>query len=457
MKQKFFLIISILALVFFIVPKASAQWVQVGLTGQVVQALAMSGTNTSSPSLYAGCYGNGGGVYVSTDSGSSWSDVGIPPPSSFALVYALAVVGANTSSPLLFAGVGGGTNFDPAGVYLSTNEGLTWTAANNGLTDSNANVLALEAIGSDVFAGTTDSGVYLSTNNGTSWTAVNNGFSAAWQGGFVLPYIEAFTAETGSSSSMLFAGTLFGVYRTTNNGTSWEHTSTGFPDTNINTFALAVSGSNLLAGTYADGVFLSTNNGTSWTSANSGLASIGKSTIYSFATSGSNVFAASDSGIFLSTNNGASWNSLDTALNSATSSPVYGVLITSLIVVDSNLYAGTDVGVWKRPLSDFGISAVSPASLTQNSLVTFPNPFSSSTTINFTTSESGIANVSVVNVLGTEVARIFSGELSAGEHSFMWGNPTGLPDGMYECIVQINGSVDDRSSIVERVPIVVAR
>ena len=35
--------------------------------------------------------------------------------------------------------------------------------------------------------------------------------------------------------------------------------------------ALAVSGTNLFAGTYGGGVFLSTNNGTNWTAVNNGL------------------------------------------------------------------------------------------------------------------------------------------------------------------------------------------
>jgi len=52
-----------------------------------------------------------------------------------------------------------------------------------------------------------------------------------------------------------------------------------------------------------------------------------------------------------------------------------------------------------------------------------------------------------------EVAHLFSGELAAGEHSFVWGNPTGLPglpDGMYECLIRMNGRV-------ETLPMVLAR
>ncbi|MBK7868352.1 MAG: hypothetical protein IPJ75_15960 [Ignavibacteriales bacterium] len=51
-------------------------------------------------------------------------------------------------------------------MYISTNNGTSWNAVNNGLT--NSNVSALDVSGTNLFAGTNGGGVYLSTNNGTS-------------------------------------------------------------------------------------------------------------------------------------------------------------------------------------------------------------------------------------------------------------------------------------------------
>lgn len=51
------------------------------------------------------------------------------------------------------------------------------------------------------------------------------------------------------------------------------------------------------------------------------------------------------------------------------------------------------------------------------------------------------SQVSVVNMLGVEVARLFAGELGAGERTFEW-NPTSMPDGMYECLIRMNGRVE---------------
>jgi len=110
-----------------------AQWVQTnGPYRGVVNSFAVSGTN-----LFAGTVG--GGVYLSTNNGTSWAAVNNGFPSSD--VMALAVSGTN-----LFAGT------DDGGVYLSTNNGTSWTVVNNGLT--NSYVLALEVNGTNLFAGT---------------------------------------------------------------------------------------------------------------------------------------------------------------------------------------------------------------------------------------------------------------------------------------------------------------
>jgi hypothetical protein len=45
------------------------------------------------------------------------------------------------------------------------------------------------------------------------------------------------------------------------------------------------------------------------------------------------------------------------------------------------------------------------------------------------------------------VARLFTGELTAGEHSFVWDIPPGLTDGMYDCVVNMGGQTQ-RVSLV---------
>jgi len=67
----------------------------------------------------------------------------------------------------LFAGTDGG-------IFLSTDNGTSWTAVNTGLTNTTVHALAVS--GANLYAGT-EGGVFLSTDNGTSWTAVNTGLT----------------------------------------------------------------------------------------------------------------------------------------------------------------------------------------------------------------------------------------------------------------------------------------
>ena len=78
-----------------------------------------------------------------------------------------------------------------------------------------------------------------------------------------------------------------------------------------------------------------------------------------------------------------------------------------------------------------------------------PNPVSDKTAISFSSDQGGSAEVTVVDLLGTEVTRLFSGELGVGEHSFTW-DARGLPPGMYECVVRMGGQI-------QRVPMILTR
>ncbi len=102
------------------------------------------------------------------------------------LVTALA---ANSTN--VFAG------FNGSGIFHSTDNGISWSTVNSGLT--NHYILCLTFSGTNLFAGT-DSGLFISTNNGASWTAVNNG----------LPKIPV--AALVVNGTNFFAGTLNGVF-----------------------------------------------------------------------------------------------------------------------------------------------------------------------------------------------------------------------------------------------------
>lgn len=124
-------------------------WFISQLNTQSVKALAVNGTF-----LLAGC-GNSEGVFISTNNGTNWSSSSL----NYKSVYSLSLNGN-----IAFAGTG-------SGVYYSSDSGYTWTqtSLNNEL------VYSLAVSGSNVFAGTELHGVFVSEDNGVSWTQRNEG------------------------------------------------------------------------------------------------------------------------------------------------------------------------------------------------------------------------------------------------------------------------------------------
>jgi hypothetical protein len=102
------------------------------------------------------------------------------------------------------------------GAFLSINNGKSWTAIENGLT--NNFVRTFTTSGNAVFAGTWGGGVYVSADNGKSWTAVNSGLT--------FPYVYSLSVSGGT----LFAGTYSGVFLSADNGTSWTAINSGLTD-----------------------------------------------------------------------------------------------------------------------------------------------------------------------------------------------------------------------------------
>ena len=115
---------------------------------------------------------------------------------------------------------------------------------------TNASVSAITASGSTAFAATSLGDVFVSTNNGVSWTSASN----------IQNNANVFALAI--SGANICVATSKGIFLSTNNGTNWNVDTSGLANSSV--YSLLASGANLFAGTVSGGVFLSIDNGKSW-------------------------------------------------------------------------------------------------------------------------------------------------------------------------------------------------
>jgi hypothetical protein len=246
------------------------------------------------------------------------------------------------------------------------------------LDDGCINALSLSNQGY-LFAGSGVSGIYRSTENGDSWDKKNSGLLS--------PNIISIVTGPGGE---LYAGTQTnvytgqsgaGVFRSTDNGESWQQATSGLPTDEISHLAVNSIGY-VFAATSRQGVYSSTDKGNSWEPVGPGLEE--NSTVSAFAFNNSGyVFAAAGGIVYRSVQ------------------PVTYVQYTS---------------------ETFPSSYV----LRQN----YPNPFNPSTTIEFALPKSAYVTLRVYDLLGRQVGELVNEKLEPGMYKTQW-NASGLASGVY--------------------------
>jgi photosystem II stability/assembly factor-like uncharacterized protein len=294
--------------------------------------------------LYAGSESYG--VFLSTDSGSTWQAIGNELP------YRDVISLVRTDSILL-----AGTYH---GLYGSTDNGLNWDRLKTGI-PINRRVHALVVFDNVLLAGTDYASIYRSTDNGGTWTQVRSapmnwetvGFAA--QGGRYLAAIYnegLFSSEDSGKTwqplpsqippgtirslavhnEIIFAGSLFS---SPDSGITWHKSDEGITETVRNLISV---GPYIFVGTVGDGVFRSADNGKTWWAVNEGLASLDIGDIFDF---GTRLFVSTSIGVFVSTDFGESWQKIELRFTETT--------VNALMSDGDNFYAGTYHGIFKSP------------------------------------------------------------------------------------------------------------
>ncbi len=207
----------------------------------------------------------GVGLTGSEDSGESWrnSDDGFVRD-----VHVSKLIIDPNNNNVFYATTQGETEYtdkvgDGAGVFKSTDRGNNWSQINNGLNSLETNVLVVDPNDSEIlYLGTDDDGVYKSTDGGETWKKLNvSSVPKSFGVGDIIVDPQ--------NSNNIYIGTVdyfrlsesrgvlgdFGIYKSTDGGTTWEEFNSGLK--HLGVFSLELSKENriLYAGTRAGGVY----------------------------------------------------------------------------------------------------------------------------------------------------------------------------------------------------------
>jgi hypothetical protein len=212
----------------FISVNSGASWGNVFSTEVQVVGVASSADGTHLACVVT----NGGEIYVSVNSGSTWSPLGA----------------ANWTA---VASSSSGNQF----VAVAANQGIatfsTTAAINNYANTISWSSVASSANGSNLVASAYNGSIYLSANAGASWNPSSSGVKN-WKA-------VASSADGTKLVAAVYGG---GIYSSINSGGSWSPTLA--PAENWVSLASSSDGSKLIAVANGGGVFTSANWGTTW-------------------------------------------------------------------------------------------------------------------------------------------------------------------------------------------------
>ena len=217
----------------------------------------------------------------------------------------------------LYAMVGGSNGF--GFIQQSSDGGATWEAST-----LSEKILSLFASSGTVYAGGSGA-VYKTADNGVSWQQVGNN----------LPYEKVDAIVT--FNDVVYAGLDSGtVYQFKNN--TWASTGTGLPGDWIGALAVSNNGSTVYAGTYGAGVYQLASGTTNWISVGTGLESSDVKALV--VSSDGTLYAATyGEGVLRFNTTNDTWEPMNNGLD--------GLYINSLIFSGNHLYAGNNDGVYQ--------------------------------------------------------------------------------------------------------------
>jgi tetratricopeptide (TPR) repeat protein len=210
-------------------------------------------------------------------------------------------------------------------------------------------IKTLAAAGSDFLLGTKapgqwGNGIVLRSANGDQWQTLTG---QGWPARSKIPYDEGISVQClAVSGTNIIAGTWnYSILISRDGGRSWGAPTTGLPK-NKYVSCLAVKGTDIFAGFWDQSVFLSKDGGATWVPANAGLPQDRQTTC--LAVIGQDILVGTYSrGIFRSSDDGTTWAEAGTGLPRSPGYPTVDGLVVSgpnVFAACGRVYRSTDGG-----------------------------------------------------------------------------------------------------------------
>ena len=166
---------------------------------------------------------------------------------------------------------------EPSDIYKSTDSGSTWLQVGTCETCSSIQTIVIDSNDSNNLWIASDGGLQQSKDGGQSWS------------GNVIPYLQKVAAQTSGDTMatmpkvigldihpsrpniILAASSEFGVFRSTDAGTTWSHSNTGLLTSKLHQLHFAPSNPNVVYLSSHNGIYRSDDSGQSWKPRNEGL------------------------------------------------------------------------------------------------------------------------------------------------------------------------------------------
>lgn len=343
--------------------------------------------------------------------------------------------------------------------FRSTDYGVNWAPITNGIDPSPTWFTRIRNDQVNPVYLYMNSGpwIYESINYGDSWTKLN-------PAGFPAYPRDVQVSRYASPKAVVYAplappavGQMLRVYDTD----GWYERSTGLPagmevrrvdphPTDSNKGYALING----LGSPGQKVFRTTNRGQTWVNVTGNLPNVPMGGLVAHPTDDNKLYLGTEFGCYRTTNGGANWHRWNYGLAEAT-------MVTEMTYIDLRtqtgefyVVAGTyGRSIWKREVTgDDPVSDISPIDgiaggfrLRQN----MPNPFTSTTTIEFALPKPEQVTVEVFDTAGRRIRSLADEKMAAGVHRFSFDGEN-LAAGVYFCRVTAGTYHDTKQMVLSR-------